>query len=539
MPVDYKNIRQFNKDRYGWDIKRIGQQIFADTYADRTHFIFELLQNAEDAIARRDPDWDGSRTVSFDLTKNMLRVSHFGEPFDEEDVRGICGIAESTKELTDIGRFGIGFKSVYAYTDRPRIHSGDEDFAIESFVWPTAELPIDRDPAETVILIPLDSNDSTGHDEIASGLRGLGIQTLLFLQKIEEVEWSIQDVDSGKYLREEVKIDGTATRGIRRVTVIGRTAEQREVNEKDWLIFSRHVAKDGDNAGFVEIAFSLDSNDEGPEIVNPIPESPLVVFFPTVLETRLGFLLQGPYQTTPSRDNIPQFKPWNLHLMSESAILLQAALRWLRDHDRLDTNVLRCLPAGSANFNMGMFEPLFEATRDCLSSEPLLPREGGGFISASNAILGRSDALRRLLSDNQLRALYPTKINPSWLTSDITADRTPGLRNYLIHDLKIEAPTPATIIRRCTRAFFEDEPDEWIQGLYEFLNDHRSLLKPRFPYLQYHQLHDLALLRLEDGRHTTAEANGQIQAFLPTDADTEFPTVRAATCSTNRGPSVP
>lgn len=530
MPVDYEHISQFNKHRYGWDIKRIGQQIFADTYADRTHFIFELLQNAEDAIARRGPTWDGSRTVSFDLTKNLLRVSHFGEPFNEDDVRGICGIAESTKELTDIGRFGIGFKSVYAFTDRPMIHSGHEDFAIESFVWPTAVPPVDRDSEETVILIPLDSSDSSGHDEIASGLRGLGIQTLLFLRQIEEVKWSIRDVDSGQYLREEVTIDGTATRGVRRVTVIGRSAKQREVNKEDWLIFSRHVAKDGGSAGLVEIAFSLDSNDDGHEIVNPITESPLVVFFPTVLETRLGFLLQGPYQTTPSRDNIPQFKSWNLHLISESAILLKDALRWLRDHERLDTNVLRCLPAGSANFNMGMFEPLFAATRDCLSSEPLLPCQGGGFISAANAVLGRSDALRRLLSDDQLKALFPTKSNPSWLTSDITAVRTPGLRNFLIHDLKIEEPTPATIIRRCTRAFFEDQPDEWIQSLYEFLNDHQGLLKPRFPYMQHHQLHDVALVRLVDGRHTTAEARGQLQAFLPSDAATEFPTVRAATC---------
>ena len=532
MPVDYKQIRQFNKGRYGWDIKRIGQQIFADTYADPTHFIFELLQNAEDAIARRGPDWDGSRTVSFDLTKNLLRVSHFGEPFNERDVRGICGIAESTKELTDIGRFGIGFKSVYAFTDRPRIHSGDEDFAIESFVWPTAVLPIVRDPCETVILMPLNSSDPSDHDEIASGLKSLGIETLLFLRHVEKVKWSIHDVDSGQYLRKEVTIDDTATRGVRRVTVTGQAEGKVEVDEKDWLIFSRQVTESGVNAGFVEIAFSLDESDDGHAVASPVPESPLVVFFPTVLETRLGFLLQGPYQTTPSRDNIPQFKPWNLHLVGESAILLKAALRWLRDHDRLDTNVLRCLPAGSANFNMGMFEPLYRATRQCLSSEPLLPREGGGFISAQNAVLGRSVALRRLLSDKQLKALYPSKSNPSWLTSDITADRTPRLRNYLIHDLKIEEPTSAMIIRRCTATFLEDQSDEWIQSLYEFLNDHRGLLKPRFPYLEYHQLHDVPLLRLEDGRHTTAEAKGEIQAFLPTDTDTDFPTVRPATCGT-------
>ena len=39
-------------------------------------------------------------------------------------------------ELTAIGRFGIGFKSVYALTDSPEVYSGSEHFAIDSFVWP-------------------------------------------------------------------------------------------------------------------------------------------------------------------------------------------------------------------------------------------------------------------------------------------------------------------------------------------------------------------------------------------------------------------
>jgi hypothetical protein len=43
-----------------------------------------------------------------------------------------------SRDLTAIGRFGIGFKSVYAFTDRPEIHSGAEDFAIEGYIRPVA-----------------------------------------------------------------------------------------------------------------------------------------------------------------------------------------------------------------------------------------------------------------------------------------------------------------------------------------------------------------------------------------------------------------
>src|SRR5271166_2337157 len=105
MPSDYQAIRDDNRRKYGTDIGRIGPMLLSDRYDDRTHFIFELLQNAEDALARRSAR-PGSRSVQFDLTRNALLVSHFGHRFDEPDVRGICGIAESTKDLTAIGRFG-------------------------------------------------------------------------------------------------------------------------------------------------------------------------------------------------------------------------------------------------------------------------------------------------------------------------------------------------------------------------------------------------------------------------------------------------
>ena len=130
---NYEVICEENRQRYGTDIGRIGPMLLADRYDDRTHFIFELLQNAEDALGRRGT-WNGLRRVTFDLSPATLNLSHFGRPFDEADVRGVCGIAESTKDKFSIGRFGIGFKSVYTFTDRPEIHSGEEDFAVENYV---------------------------------------------------------------------------------------------------------------------------------------------------------------------------------------------------------------------------------------------------------------------------------------------------------------------------------------------------------------------------------------------------------------------
>ena len=187
MPIDYDSISAENRIKYGTDIKRIGGMLLADRYDDRTHFIFELLQNAEDALAKRDTTWDGSRTVTFSLSSDELTVSHFGKPFDEADVRGVCGIGESTKELTDIGRFGIGFKSVYAFTDSPEIHSGEECFAIDDYVHPKQVNKFPLKPDETVIRIPFRKDELDAKDKVLYGLRNLSTRTLLFLRQIEEI----------------------------------------------------------------------------------------------------------------------------------------------------------------------------------------------------------------------------------------------------------------------------------------------------------------------------------------------------------------
>ena len=259
MPVDYETIRRENRVFYGSGIASFGQPLLADAYGDRTHFILELLQNAEDALRRRERGWEGSRIVSFHLTQTSLRISHCGDPFNERDVRGICGIAESGKQgsLTDIGRFGMGFKSVYAFTDCPEVYSGPEAFAIESFVWPKAVPQIrDKDPDETVFKLPLQSNDPSGHDDISSGLRGLGPRTLLFLRHIEEIEWEVEDGGSGCYLRETNCVDDD----VRRVTVIGQAAGEDDAAE-EWLVFSRAVCHDENPAGWVEIAFKINPDD--------------------------------------------------------------------------------------------------------------------------------------------------------------------------------------------------------------------------------------------------------------------------------------
>jgi hypothetical protein len=248
------------------------------------------------------------------------------------------------------------------------------------------------------------------------------------------------------------------------------------------------------------------------------------VFFPTALETHLGFLIQGPYRTTPSRDNVPAQDDWNRKCVAETAAVVRDALIWLRDVGHLNTSALRCLPLARAKFPEGaMFRPIFEAVRSSLAKEALLPRHGGGHISAMQARLARTQELRELVGPAQLTALLGSQSELAWLTGDISQDRTPELRVYLLEELQIEEIRPETLLPKLSAAFLEAQPDEWVRRLYEFLGEQKALLA---------RARELPLVRLDNGRHVRAQVNGHPQAFLPGAVATGFPTVRPTACST-------
>jgi hypothetical protein len=525
---DYEAISQENQRRYGTDIGRIGPMLLADRYDDRTHFIFELLQNAEDALRRR-TGWEGARRISFRLTESRLELSHFGKPFDEGDVKGVCGIAESTKDEFSIGRFGIGFKSVYTFTDRPEIHSGDEDFFVEDYVQPQLAERVERAADETVIALPLRREDQLARQDITRGFRQLGPGALLFLRHINEISWDVASDASGVYRRSAPEVLGP---NVQRITLVGQETGKSEVDE-NWLVFHRDVFSAAQkNVGRVEIAFSLSAGKGASNrwSVQPVAASPLVVFFPTVVPTNLGFLVQGPYQTTPSRDNIPKTNPWNQHLVQETSDLLVEAMRWMRDNAMFDTSALRCLPMSKEKFPPGeIFSPVFETVRRALLNEPLLPRFDGGFVAASQAKLGRTQEIRELFSPQQIEAMFGSKTS-AWLTGDITPDRQPEIRTYLMQELGVAELTPATLVPRLSKTFLEAQADDWVLRLYEFLSRQESATR--------RSLDKISLIRLEDGTHVLTRESGSARAFLPSAIKSGFPTIRAAVCATSEARSL-
>jgi hypothetical protein len=519
---NYDAICEENRKSYGTKGAQKSGRLAAGLYDDRTHFIFELLQNAEDALGRRG-DWHGSRNVAFTLNPTRLMLSHFGKPFDEADVRSVCDIAESTKNESSIGRFGLGFKSVYTVTDLPEIHSGDEDFAIEDYVFPKRSERPSRATDETQIILPLKPGDASAARDITRGFRHLGPGALLFLRHIDEINWSVENGASGFYLRTSPETLGL---NVQRITVIGKEDDRPEVDQ-NWLVFHRDVlSAERQKVGRAEVAFSLVAVKDAPKrwAVQPLAKSPLVVFFPTVIESHLGFLVQGPYRTTPSRDNIPPEEPWNQYLVKETSSLLVEATRWMRDNGILGVSALRCLPLDREKFTAGSrFAPMFEAVWQAFQVEELLPTSDGRHVTAQQAKLARTQELRELLSPEQVAALFGSEV-AAWLSGDITQDKAPEIRQYLMRELDIDEITPTKLVPSLTKSFLEAQSDDWVLRLYEFLSGQEKALRRR--------LDTVPLIRLDDGTHVVARVNEKAKAFLPSTIATSFPTMRRAVCAT-------
>ncbi len=89
--------------------------------------LFELVQNSADALAGS----DGGR-IWIGLSRKHLYCADEGQPIDQEGVTALMFSHLSPKRGTDeIGRFGLGFKSVLEVTDKPEFFSRSGSFRFD------------------------------------------------------------------------------------------------------------------------------------------------------------------------------------------------------------------------------------------------------------------------------------------------------------------------------------------------------------------------------------------------------------------------
>ncbi len=482
--------------------------ILAGLYSNPSHFIYELLQNAEDEYAKK---------IRIELFEDRLDFYHDGKNFDLRDIDGVTGIGISKKkdDLTLIGKFGVGFKSVFAVTQTPYIFSGKYSIKIEDFVVPVPYSGNTPQEKGTLIRIPFNHKYRSKEEIfelIKNMLEKLDLKTLLFLNNIEEIIWQTPS-SHGSYLKETTNIQTN----VRKITLLS----SEDVIE-EYLLIKKPI--EIDNKGLqVEVAYKLGKDKDGKEIIISEPNTRLVVFFPTERVTFLDFFIQGPYKTTPSREGIPLDDVQNRVILEETGNLVADSLSIIKELGYLDTNFLNILPINPDTANQEqIYSVIYKKVKGKLSTEELLPTSNGKFVKASDALLARGKTLTEFLDNNDIQRLFSKKY---WLDTNITSDKTRELRNYLINELNIVEVDFESFARKITAEFLKTKSDNWMINFYKKLLDQRALWNNESSPKSI--LRTKPIIRLENGEHVAPfNDKGKIQVYLPSEIKSEYKTVK-------------
>lgn len=486
--------------------------ILAGIYNDPSHFIYEILQNAEDANATE---------ISFNLYDDRLEIIHNGKNFDYRDVDGITGIGISTKkdDINSIGKFGVGFKAVFAITKTPIIHSGIFHFRIEDFVVPSL---IDKYEISNTLIVLQFNHPSRTKEEVveivSKKLEKIGLKILLFLKNIKEIKWQTP-VKNGHYYKEfsDIQNENNASK----ISIISQIEQKEDFEE--FIVIKKPLIIDSHNLN-VEIAYRIKTV-ETERIIEKEKDSKLIVFFPTEKVTYLNFLIQGPYKTTPNRENIPLDDEQNRLIIEETANLVAESISIIKKLGLLNISFLEVLPIDPDHTDEIIYSSIFKKVKNkLLSEEAFLPALGGNFSTAQDSLLARGKELTEILRSDDINILFNKKY---WLDTKITSDRSRILHNYLLNELDIREVDFENFARNISLEFIEKMTDDWLLDFYSRLLDQRSLWY-KLPYSsQIPILREKPIIRLSNNTHIAPyDKNNKIQVYLPAEIKSNYKTIK-------------
>ena len=511
------------------------QHLAGGLYSRNPHFIFELIQNAEDNT------YDNpTPSLSFRLTRldptgtegsdGALVIENNETGFTYENVNAICQVGETTKQKAQgyIGEKGIGFKSVFLVTDSPHIFSNgyhfclpehDEETGFGYIVPQWVNPPEGLDSTQTFIILPL-TKANFGYHQIENMLIEIEPETSLFLSKLQEIriktdsdtDLSVLNNDSAMP-KVEILVEGRK-RG-RSFSKVDEFLVCTETVNKPTDI--HHEKREGIENRETSIAFPLDENSTS--------AGKIFAYLPVRSDTGFPFLINADFILPSSREEIQYDVAWNHWLMDCVAdLVVSDVLPLLKEKQLLTASLLDTLARRLYEISSdkdGLYYPIHERVFTALANKALLPAYDGTFVAASNAKLARGDAIRNLLSHKQLGDLLEPARELKWLSDDITEGRTPALRN-LVMQLGVEEVRPSLFVYRLSEQFLEQQSDEWFIKLYKFFSTHLRDLR--------YQLPTKPILRLQDGTHVNSShgEGSSPNAYLPSgaDTDTSFPIIK-------------
>ena len=408
-----EDFKTFNKKSY----RGIWNSVI-EKYPETAHFIYELLQNADDAEATE---------VYIIVNKHEMIFKHNGKKhFDVTsedavpvgDINSITGIGDSSKIETQnkIGKFGVGFKAVFQYTDTPEIYDDYFKFKIENYIVPTL-LPYDhpqRKEGETLFLFPF-KDEVKAYNEIIRKLERLD-NPILFLRNLQKIVWRIdrkkgfagdeliysktlideEEYDDNTYLEKYLLQDGSGSRSI--------------------FLFSENIEITSENKTLpICVGFYYDEKEK--KLITNTQQN-IFCYFPTKETFKTCFISHGPFLLTDNRQNLKPDEQYNKQIINYIADLASRAVLYLRDygikhkHPLIDENLTEIIPeykyshSWYGNALDDLFEsPIYYAFKEIVETEEIFLTRNNKYLKIEDAYIAAPRELEGLLNQKQLSSL--------------------------------------------------------------------------------------------------------------------------------------
>lgn len=453
-----------------------------EKYPESAHFVYELLQNADDAEAsevyiivnRHEMLFKHNGTKRFDITaEDAIPVG---------DINSITGIGDSSKVETEnkIGKFGVGFKAVFQYTETPEIYDDYFKFKIENYIVPTllSHDHKERKEGETLFVFPF-KNEEESYNDIVSRLEQLQ-NPILFLRNLRKIVWRV-DSEKGRKGKEQ--------------SYRKSLQERKEYDDDTWLelfklnegsdtksifLFSKNIEIESENK-VLPISVGYYYDEEEQKLITDTKQR-IFCFFPTKETFNTCFISHAPFLLTDNRQNLKPNSEYNQTLIEQIATLAAKAIVYLRDYGKenrhllINENISSIIPQYKRNHWSrldDLFEqPIIEAFCDLIENEDILLSRASKYLNIKDAYTGTPRELVSLLSQKQLSSLVisstgdesKTEVNfLKWELAQNILNRVDVLFEDINHFTSEE-------LGRCINAdFMAQQEIKWVIRFYAFL----------------------------------------------------------------------
>ncbi|XP_053389616.1 uncharacterized protein LOC128552593 [Mercenaria mercenaria] len=339
LSEDGQRLMKVQQERLGRSLDRLSK----DLYSKDTHFVLELVQNADDnsySDNLLNDTTDNCPSVKFVIEHEGIYVLNNEQGFREKDIRALCDVGRSTKgkhKFGYIGQKGIGFKSVFRITDAPEVHSNgyhirfDVNSGPMGYIlphWVPEEERISQDEWMTHIILKLKANMRLQTRTLAARFNDIHPSLLLFLHRLRQITV-------------ENKVENSV-QTMRRRDIGDNVVEiQHAHGSEKWLVVKKMLdaskisiqTKSGADVESTEIALAFPLNQKGKRttVQRMPPKQPIFAFLP-LRSYGFRFIIQGDFDVPSSREDVDRDSSWNQWLRNEIHNVFIECLDIFRTH---------------------------------------------------------------------------------------------------------------------------------------------------------------------------------------------------------------